>query len=110
MAMLIETHTLVVYDIENDRIRTRIGNICLDFGMLRFQKSTFWGKLNSNRRKELYYKLKDSLKDSPGRILIQPISIDDVEQRFVIANEKQEEKNPLEPSDPAKPKNSILKF
>jgi CRISPR-associated protein Cas2 len=45
--------TWVVYDIGNDRTRTKIAKRCLDFGLYRVQKSVFLGDLESNRVDEI---------------------------------------------------------
>ena len=110
MATIQEMHTLVVYDIEDDKCRTRISNACLDFGLQRFQKSCFWGKLNTNRRKELFHKLKDKMGDSPGRILLQQISEDDVTQRLVFEQKLEGASPSFEPADPAKSPPIIQRF
>jgi len=39
-------HYLVTYDISDSRIRERVSRICLDYGLLRFQKSAFIGLLS----------------------------------------------------------------
>ena len=72
-----EFRTLVMYDIENDRARHRISEVCLDYGLERIQFSVFRGKLNRNKREELLLKLTDTLGDEPGKILIQPMCEDD---------------------------------
>ena len=72
-----ELRTLVMYDIENDRVRFRISETCLDYGLERIQFSVFRGKLNRNKREELLLKLTQTLGDEPGKILIQPMCEDD---------------------------------
>ena len=37
--------TLIVYDIPNDRIRGKIADVCLDYGLDRIQWSAFLGDL-----------------------------------------------------------------
>lgn len=66
-----------MYDIERDRIRHRISEVCLDYGLERIQFSVFRGKLNRNKREELLLKLTETLGDDPGKILIQPMCEDD---------------------------------
>lgn len=78
---------LVVYDIVNDRVRQRVSDACLDFGLERFQFSAFSGYLGATRRRELFLKLKELLGPTPGRILIQPISDDDLDKRLVFQQE-----------------------
>ena len=66
-----------MYDIEDDRIRYRISEACLDFGLERIQFSVFRGKLNPNKREELLMRLSNLLGEAPGKILIQPMCEDD---------------------------------
>jgi len=72
-----ELRTLVMYDIENDKIRHRVSEACLDFGLERIQFSVFRGKLNRNKREELLMRLTNMLEEDPGKILIQPMCEDD---------------------------------
>ena len=53
-----ELSTLVIYDIEDDRARTRVSEACKDFGLERLQYSCFRGKLSQNKREELYERLR----------------------------------------------------
>ncbi|MCP9470225.1 MAG: CRISPR-associated endonuclease Cas2 [Nitrospira sp.] len=84
------TLCLVVYDIVNDRVRQRVSDACLDFGLERFQFSAFSGYLGATRRRELFLKLKELLGPTPGRILIQPISDDDLDKRLAFQQESEE--------------------
>ena len=77
MVMQQEFRTLVMYDIENDRVRYRVSEVCLDFGLERIQFSVFRGKLNRNKREELLLKLTHVLGKDAGKILIQPMCEDD---------------------------------
>ena len=67
-----ELQTLVIYDIEEDAARLRISETCLDYGLERIQYSAFRGRLNRNRREELFAKLCAILADKPGRVILQP--------------------------------------
>lgn len=91
MSSDVTTLCLVVYDIVNDRVRTRISDACLDFGLERFQFSAFSGHLDATKRRELFLKLKELLGQSPGRILIQPISNDDLDKRLVFQQQAEEQ-------------------
>ena len=66
-----------MYDIEDDRVRYRVSEACLDFGLERIQFSVFRGKLNRNKREELLMLLTNLLDDEQGKILIQPMCEDD---------------------------------
>lgn len=91
MSSDITTLCLVVYDIVNDRVRTRISDTCLDFGLERFQFSAFSGHLDATRRRELFLRLKELIGQTPGRILIQPISSDDLDKRLTFQQQAEEE-------------------
>jgi CRISPR-associated protein Cas2 len=83
-----ELRTLVIYDIENDRIRLRISETCLDYGLVRIQYSAFLGALNKNKREELFLKLSSILEDNTGKILLQPICNRDVKDLLLKENER----------------------
>lgn len=86
-----ELRTLVIYDIENDRIRLKISETCLDYGLVRIQFSAFLGTLNSNKREELFLRLTSILDDNAGKILLQPICDKDVKGVLLKENEKSAE-------------------
>jgi CRISPR-associated protein Cas2 len=85
------TLCLVVYDVVNDRVRQRISDACLDFGLERFQFSAFSGRLDATRRRELFLRLKELLGSTPGRILVQPISNDDLDKRLIFQQQAEDE-------------------
>ena len=66
------TH-FVFYDIEIDRIRNRVSEICKDYGLERIQFSGFAGRLNRNKREELFLKMTNVIKEGSGKILVLPV-------------------------------------
>lgn len=66
------TH-FVFYDIEVDRIRTRVAEICKDYGLERIQFSGFSGKLGKNKREELFLKITHAIHEGSGKVLILPL-------------------------------------
>jgi CRISPR-associated protein, Cas2 family len=44
---------LVIYDIPSTKIRNKIAEACMDYGLDRIQWSAFLGDINHNRREEL---------------------------------------------------------
>lgn len=68
-----ENITLVIYDCEDDRVRSQVSEACLDYGLMRIQYSAFRGKLSRSMREELFLKLCELGRDTPYRILVQPI-------------------------------------
>ncbi len=60
--------TLFVYDITSDRIRNKVAQFCLDYGLTRIQYSAFLGELNLNRQEELWLKCRRKLGEAPGNL------------------------------------------
>jgi len=55
---------LVVYDIPDDRVRGKVADICLDYGLDRIQYSAFLGDLQRTHQEEFY----DLLEETPESI------------------------------------------
>lgn len=72
---------LVVYDIPDDRKRTRIADVCQDYGLDRIQYSTFTGPLLPTHQEELLLKLQRTLGKKPGSILLLSICQKDWDER-----------------------------
>lgn len=79
-----EVSLVLIYDVENDRVRTRVSDICLDYGLQRIQFSAFFGKLNRNRRQELALKLMNEIGKETARIRIIPVCADDLKDMWVM--------------------------
>jgi CRISPR-associated protein Cas2 len=79
-----ESSLLLIYDIEDDRLRTRAADICLDYGLERIQFSAFFGKLNRNRRQELGLKLRNEIGNQPARIRMIPICEEDLKEVWML--------------------------
>ena len=77
-------HTYVMYDIVKDRIRKKIADICLDYGLKRIQYSAFLGDINTTRRQALEEKLTDQLGKAEGKIEILAVCAKDFDKRTVI--------------------------
>jgi len=83
-----ELRTLVIYDIVEDRVRTKIADTCFDYGLTRIQYSAFAGLLNRNKREELFLRLRDRLGTDYGKILIQPVCGKDVGDLLLHEHER----------------------
>src|SRR5665213_3012622 len=79
-----EVSLVLIYDIENDRLRTRASDICQDYGLRRIQYSAFFGKLNRNRRQELAMRLQNEMGEGSARIRIIPVCEDDLKDAWVF--------------------------
>ncbi len=62
--------TFVIYDVSEDKIRNKVADVCLDYGLERIQYSTFRGDLTNNRRQELAMKLQSRFGKAAGCIHI----------------------------------------
>ena len=82
---------LVIYDIPNDRLRNKVADICLDYGLDRIQFSAFLGNLSKNHQEELMLKVEQRMDDHPGNIQLIPICAKDWAERMVYEVEAEEE-------------------
>lgn len=80
-------HLLLLYDISNDRIRTKVADTCEDYGLDRIQFSAFYGRLSRTHQEELMLKCRHLLKKEAGKIQMVVISNDDWKKRLEVCNE-----------------------
>jgi CRISPR-associated protein Cas2 len=82
---------LVVYDISHDGTRTKIADICQDYGLDRIQYSAFLGDLSRVHQEELMEKAADRLGTREGKIYLYPICGKDWQNKIEIKQVKDEE-------------------
>lgn len=90
--------TLVIYDIPKTKVRNRVAEACLDYGLERVQWSAFRGEVNHNRREELEQRLRKALGRQAGNIQIYPICDKDLNLRIEIAVSKEDAKEEEKPT------------
>jgi CRISPR-associated protein Cas2 len=73
-----EVSLVLIYDVEEDRVRTRVAEICLDYGLERIQFSAFFGRLNRNRRQELCLRVQGEIGNRSARVRVIPVCEDDL--------------------------------
>jgi len=88
-------HTLVIYDITDDKIRLAIAQACKEVGLTRIQKSAFIGEINAQTRKHLKKKLTKILGKSKGNIQIFQICDADIKLREIIGEPYVEEEEEI---------------
>ena len=103
-----EVSVVLIYDIENDRLRTRASEICLNYGLARIQFSAFFGKLNRNRRQELALHLQRELGDESGRIRIIPVCEQDLKDMWVLDQYRRDADELKAETDGERPRLRIL--
>jgi CRISPR-associated protein Cas2 len=76
---------LLIYDIPDDRVRTKVADFCLDYGLDRIQYSAFLGELSANHQEELMLKIEQRLGQAAGRVDLVPICKEDWRRRISLA-------------------------
>jgi CRISPR-associated protein Cas2 len=82
-----ELATYVLYDIPDDAVRTKVADVCKDYGLERIQFSAFCGSLTRNKREELFLRLGEVLGKQPGKILLQPVCEKDIRDGLRVEHE-----------------------
>ena len=83
---------LVVYDIPDNRVRAKVADICLDYGLERIQYSAFFGELARSHQEELLMKVKKKAGKKEINVQVFPICEKDLEKRLVWIQEGKESK------------------
>jgi len=65
--------TIIIYDISENSLRSRVAKVLLDYGCIRIQKSAFWGAMNHNTREKLRLQLERMMQDREGNIQFYPM-------------------------------------
>jgi CRISPR-associated protein Cas2 len=103
-----EVSLVLIYDIEDDRLRTRTSDICLDYGLERIQFSAFFGKLNRNRRQELALRLQREVEEESARIRIIPVCEDDLKDMWVLEQYRRDADELAAEADRERPRLKIV--
>ena len=72
---------LVVYDISDDRARTKVADFCQDYGLSRIQYSAFVGNISRAHQDELLQKVRRRLGKLVGRVALFPLCETDFRAR-----------------------------
>lgn len=68
---------LLIYDISHDGARTKVAELCLDYGLDRIQYSAFLGQLSRTHQEELVLKIKKKLGQRGADVRLIPICAKD---------------------------------
>jgi CRISPR-associated protein Cas2 len=79
---------LLVYDIPDDSIRTRVADVCLDYGLERIQYSAFLGELAATHQEEMLLKIRARLGQKAGNVQLFPLCDRDWRQRRTIIQDE----------------------
>ena len=75
---------LLMYDIPDDGLRTKVADVCLDYGLRRIQYSSFLGELSHNRQGEILQKLKRRIGKKEANVQLFPLCEKDLALRREI--------------------------
>ncbi|GMQ57325.1 hypothetical protein AN1V17_17200 [Vallitalea sediminicola] len=64
----------VMYDIKNDRIRTKLAKECKNIGLYRVQKSVFLGEIEDNDFDEIKLRAEDLINIEEDSVYVFPMS------------------------------------
>ena len=74
----------VIYDIQNDRARTKVAKCCLQAGLYRVQLSVFLGEIDYNRKDELQLQIEDLINPAQDKAYIFPMSRQELRQTVLM--------------------------
>ncbi len=90
-------YCLLIYDITHDGARTKVADVCLDYGLARIQYSAFFGELTNVHQRELLSKIERRIGKHSANIQLFPLDEKSWAKRRVIERvgelEKQEEEH-----------------
>jgi len=78
-----ETLVWVIYDVSEDKPRTRIAKLCKEAGLYRVQKSVFLGTIEHNRLDELSMQIDDHIDEETDSVYIFPLCQPDFKKVIV---------------------------
>lgn len=67
----------IIYDISDNKVRSRIAKACKGYGLYRVQKSAFLGNINHNEIDELSLRCRDIIDEEVDSVYIFPMCEDD---------------------------------
>lgn len=68
----------VMYDIRNDRVRTKIAKACEQAGLYRVQYSVFLGTIEPNEKDTLQLQIEELMNEDEDSVYIFPMSKDEL--------------------------------
>jgi len=85
---------LLIYDITHDGTRTKVADLCLDYGLARIQFSAFFGDLSNTHQRELLAKIERRLGTHGANIQLYPLDEKSWSGRRVIERPEEEKEEP----------------
>lgn len=90
-----EEALLVIYDVEDDKVRRKMFDACRDYGLTSVQYSAFFGWLGRHRREELFARLGRLLAGKEGNVIVAPLCAADVERILAAGKVLGQKQDPI---------------
>ncbi len=74
----------VLYDIENDRARSRAARCCKQAGLYRVQLSVFLGEVSTTDKDSLQLQLEELINPDKDKVYVFPMSRDELRQTVLL--------------------------
>ena len=74
----------VLYDIKNDKARTKVAKVCKQAGLYRVQYSVFLGTLETNEKDSLELQIEELIDESCDSVYIFPMSKNELQQTSLM--------------------------
>ena len=74
----------VLYDIEDDKVRTKTAKLCKQAGLYRVQFSVFLGTLDANAKDTLELRIKDLIDEDKDSVYMFPMSKNELQATVLL--------------------------
>lgn len=74
----------VLYDIENDKARTKVAKVCKQAGLYRVQFSVFLGTLDKSRKDTLQLQIEELIDEESDSVYIFPMSKNELQETVLL--------------------------
>ncbi len=74
----------VLYDIENDKVRTKVAKICKQAGLYRVQFSCFLGTLEAHQKDTLHLQIEELIDEDKDSVYIFPMNQAELRQTVLM--------------------------
>ncbi|HHH54819.1 MAG TPA: CRISPR-associated endonuclease Cas2 [Bacteroidetes bacterium] len=74
----------VMYDIKEDKARTKVAKYCKQAGLYRVQYSVFLGSMNANQKDSLELQIELEIDDNVDKVYIFPMSKNELQETVLL--------------------------
>ena len=74
----------VMYDIEDDKVRTKVAKLCKQAGLYRVQFSVFLGSIDANQKDTLELQIREKIDEEKDSVYIFPMSKNELQATVLL--------------------------